>query len=77
MNRMLGFKNDQKATGINKLCQAHFQTRVEEFVLISVHVTLSVKRRAQIPWGKLSDVQVFENKKTDRQLPDSQGNGKP
>lgn len=77
MNRMLGFKNDQKATGINKLCQAHFQTGVEEFVLISVHVTLSVKRRAQIPWGKLSDVQIFENKKTDRQLPDSQGNGKP
>lgn len=29
----------------------------------SVHVTVSVKRRAQIPWGKLSDVQVFENKK--------------
>lgn len=41
------------------------------------HVTVSVKSRAQIPWGKLSDVQVFENKKTDRHLPDSQGNGKP
>lgn len=77
MNRMLGFKNGQKATGINKLCQIHFQTCMEEFVLFFVHVIVSVKRRAQIPWGKLSDVQVFENKKTDRHLPDSQGNGKP
>lgn len=33
MNRMLGFKNGQKATGINKLCQIHFQTCMEEFVL--------------------------------------------
>lgn len=32
MNRMLGFKNDQKTTGINKLCQIHFQTCMEEFV---------------------------------------------
>ena len=77
MNRMLEFKSDKKATGINKLCQTHFQTCMEEFVLFFVHVTVSVKRRAQIPWRKLSVVQVFENKKTDRQLPDSQGNGKP
>lgn len=77
MNRMLGFKNGQKATGINKLCQIHFQTCMEEFVLFFAHVTVSVKSRAQIPWGKLSDVQVFGNKKTDRHLPDSQGNGKP
>ena len=77
MNRMLGFKNGQKATGINKLCHIHFQTCMEEFVLFFAHVTVSVKSRAQIPWGKLSDVQVFGNKKTDRHLPDSQGNGKP
>lgn len=30
---MLGFKNGQKATGINKLCQIHFQICMEEFVL--------------------------------------------
>lgn len=33
MNRMLGFKNGQKDTGINKLCQMHFQTCMGEFVL--------------------------------------------
>lgn len=76
MNRMLDLKNGQKATGINKLCQIHFQTCMEEFVLFLFMSQCLVKRRAQIPWGKL-DVQVFENKKTDEHLPDSQGNGKP
>lgn len=64
MNRMLRFKNGQKATGINKLCQIHFQTCMEESVLFFVHVTVSVKRRAQIPWGKLSDVQGKRQRQT-------------
>ena len=33
MNRMLGFKNGQKATGINKLCQNPFHADFNKFLV--------------------------------------------
>ena len=63
MNGMLGFKNGQKAIGINKLCQIHFQTCMEEFILFFHSCHSVCQEESSDTLGKAFYVQVFENRK--------------
>lgn len=68
MNRMLGFKNGQKLLVLISFVKFIFRHAWGSLCYFSVHVTVSVKRRAQLPWGKLSDVRIFKNKKSKTDL---------
>lgn len=77
MNRMLGFKNGQKGTGINKLCQIHFQTCMGESALFFCSCQCLSRGKLRHLGESFLMCKYLKIKRQDRHLTDSQGKGNP